>query len=165
MRRFHKHEHIGDHRSGDHRPFQRGHSGDVEAALKTFRSLLDAPETPIMEAPELGVRAALVAQGETRIELLEPLDPTGPIGRFLANRGEGQHYIAFRVENIESKLAQLKAAGVPLVDETPRQGLTGLVAFLHPEAAHHVLVELVEPQEHQPPATQGHDPPGAPQGR
>jgi methylmalonyl-CoA epimerase len=119
----------------------------VEAALAVFRWLLDAPETEIIEEPELGVRAALVAQGQTRIELLEPTHPDSPIGRHIARRGEGLHHIAFQVDDISAKLAQLKSAGVPLLDEEPRRGLTGTIAFMHPDAVHHVLVELVEPAE------------------
>ena len=117
---------------------------NVEEALAVFRRLLDAPETPIIEAPELGVRAALVAQGQTRIELLEPTDPDGPLARSIAQRGEGLHHIAFQVDDIAAKLAELKAMGVPLVDEVARQGLTGTIAFLRPEAVRHVLVELVQ---------------------
>ncbi len=119
----------------------------VEEALAVFGRLLDVPETPIIEVPEVGLRAALVAQGQTRIEFLEPLDPDGPIGRFIARHGEGLHHIAFQVDDIDAKLAQLKALDVPLVDQEPRQGLTGRIAFLRPEATRHVLVELVQPPE------------------
>ena len=123
---------------------------NIEEALAVYRRLLDAPETPVIEAPELGIRAAIIAQGQTRVELLEPTDPDGPLARFIAQRGEGLHHIAFQVDDIDAKLAELKAAGVPLVDEQPRLGLTGMIAFLRPEAVHNVLVELVEPPGHDP---------------
>ncbi len=119
---------------------------DVEAAVALFRRLLDAPETPIIEAPHIGLRAALVAYGQTRLELLESTDPQNGIGKFVAARGEGLHHIAFAVDDIHAKMAELKEAGVPLIDQEPRQGLTGAIAFLRPEATRHVLVELVQPQ-------------------
>ena len=82
--------------------------------------------------------------GQTRLELLEPLDPDTAIGRFLARRGEGLHHLAFHVENIEEKLESLKAHGFELVDLQPRPGITGLIAFIHPRSVHGVLTELVQ---------------------
>ena len=120
---------------------------DVEAAVKLFRELLDAPETPIIEAPRVGLRAALVAYGQTRLELLESTDPDNPIGRYIATRGEGLHHVALAVDDIHAKLRQLKEAGVPLIDQEPRQGITGAIAFIRPEATRHILVELVQPPE------------------
>ena len=117
---------------------------NLESALNIYRRLLDSPPTPLIEAPELGLRAAIISQGQTRIELLEPTNPNGPLGKFLESKGEGLHHIAFEVDNIAAKLEQLKNSGVPLVDEKPRQGLTGMIAFLRPEAVHNVLVELVQ---------------------
>ena len=118
---------------------------NVEEALAVYRQLLDAPVTPVIDAPELGIRAAIIAQGQTRIELLEPTNPDGPLARFISSKGEGLHHIALQVDDINAKLAQLMAAGVPLVDEKPRPGLTGDIAFLRPEAVRNVLVELVQP--------------------
>ncbi len=120
---------------------------DVEAAVALFQKLLDAPETPVIEAPERGLRAAIVAQGETRLEFLQSTDPDNAIGRHIAKRGEGLHHIAFRVDDIQAKVSQLKEAGVPMIDQEPRPGLTGIVAFLQPQATRHVLVELVQHQD------------------
>jgi methylmalonyl-CoA epimerase len=117
---------------------------DLESALNTYCKLLDSPLTPLIEAPELGLRAAIIAQGQTRIELLEPTNPNSPLGKFLESKGEGLHHIAFEVDDITAKLEQLKNSGIPLVDEKPRRGLTGMIAFLKPEAVHNVLVELVQ---------------------
>ena len=119
----------------------------IEEALHVFSQLLDSPKTSIVEIPELGLRTALVEQGETRIEFLEPLNSEGPIAKFINRRGEGLHHIAFKVSNIDAKLAQLNSLGIPLIDREPRAGLTGRIAFLNPEATHHVLVELVQPQD------------------
>ena len=83
--------------------------------------------------------------GESEIELLESTDPEGPIGRFLEKRGEGMHHVAFRVENIEEALKELKEKGIRLIDETPRAGARGAkIAFLHPKSTNGVLVELCE---------------------
>ena len=83
--------------------------------------------------------------GESEIELLESTDPEGPIGRFLEKRGEGIHHVAFRVENIEEALKELKEKGIRLIDETPRTGARGSkIAFLHPKSTNGVLVELCE---------------------
>jgi methylmalonyl-CoA epimerase len=85
--------------------------------------------------------------GESHIELLEPLSPDSPVGKFLEKRGPGIHHIAVRVEDIRAKLAELKAKGLRLIDEVPREGAGGcLVAFIHPTSANGVLLELVQHQ-------------------
>ena len=82
--------------------------------------------------------------GDGRVELLAPLAADTPVGRFLAGRGPGMHHIAYEVDDLEAALAELKTKGVRLIDESPRRGLFGLeVAFLHPDAVHGVLSELV----------------------
>jgi methylmalonyl-CoA/ethylmalonyl-CoA epimerase len=91
-----------------------------------------------------GVEAASLHVGPSRIELLAPLGPDTPVGKFLAKRGPGLHHIAFEVDDVSAELARLKAEGVELIDEEPRQGLFGLqVAFVHPEATGGVLAEFV----------------------
>jgi methylmalonyl-CoA/ethylmalonyl-CoA epimerase len=91
-----------------------------------------------------GVRAALLDLGNGYLELLEPVQPDTGIARFLEKRGEGLHHVCIEVDDIDAALAQLKEKGVPLVDETPREGLTGMIAFLHPSALNGTLVELVD---------------------
>ena len=92
-----------------------------------------------------GVRVALLPAGESRIELLEPVSEETPVGRFIAKRGEGLHHICYEVDDLESKLNELRSRGVRLLDGYPRRGAEGkLVAFLHPASAQGVLVELVE---------------------
>jgi methylmalonyl-CoA/ethylmalonyl-CoA epimerase len=100
---------------------------------------IEAPE----EIASQRVRAHFVGAGAATLELLEPTAPDSPIARFLERRGPGLHHVALRVEDVAAALAELKARGVRLIDETPRPGAHGsLVAFIHPSAANGVLVEL-----------------------
>lgn len=85
--------------------------------------------------------------GESRLELLEPLGAEGPVQKYLANRGEGVHHLCFEVDDLRGVLAQLTRAGVELVNAEPRPGSEGsLIAFIHPRAAHGVLIELRQVQ-------------------
>jgi methylmalonyl-CoA/ethylmalonyl-CoA epimerase len=97
---------------------------------------------------EQKVTTAFFPVGDTEVELLESTAPDGPIAGFLEKRGEGVQHIAFRVENIEEALAELKTKGIRLIDEKPRRGAGGAkIAFLHPKATYGVLVELCEREE------------------
>ena len=92
-----------------------------------------------------GVHIAMLPVGESRIELLEPVSEETAVGRFLAKRGEGLHHICYEVDDLASKLDELRSRGVRLLEGYPRRGAEGkLVAFLHPASANGVLVELVE---------------------
>jgi methylmalonyl-CoA/ethylmalonyl-CoA epimerase len=92
-----------------------------------------------------GVHVALLSVGDSRIELLEPFSDETPVGRFIARRGEGLHHICYEVDDLNSKLDELRSHGVRLLEGYPRRGAEGkLVAFLHPASAHGVLVELVQ---------------------
>ena len=94
------------------------------------------------------VTTAFLPVGESEVELLESTDPDGPIAKFISKKGEGIQHIAFRVDNIENALKELKEKGVRLIDETPRKGAGGaLIAFLHPKATNGILVELCERKE------------------
>ncbi|WP_432776909.1 methylmalonyl-CoA epimerase [Brevibacillus gelatini] len=91
------------------------------------------------------VNVAFLAIGESRIELLEPLSSDSPIAKFIEKRGEGVHHIAFDVDDVASRLQQLKEQGVALIHETPKDGAHGaLIGFLHPKAAGGVLYELCQ---------------------
>jgi methylmalonyl-CoA epimerase len=95
---------------------------------------------------EQGVEAALLDIGENHVELLAPLAPDTPVGRFLAKRGPGIHHVAYQVADIEATLASLREAGLRLIDEQPRTGIRdSRVAFLHPAASGGVLTEIVQP--------------------
>jgi methylmalonyl-CoA/ethylmalonyl-CoA epimerase len=118
---------------------------NLDDALAFYRDALgleiEAPE----EVESQRVRAHFIPAGEAAIELLEATAPDSPIARFIEKRGPGLHHITLRVDDIRAALAVLKARGARLIDETPRPGAHGsLVAFVHPSAAHGVLVELKE---------------------
>jgi methylmalonyl-CoA/ethylmalonyl-CoA epimerase len=117
---------------------------DFDAALDLYASLFGATLEHRELLVEQGVEAASLLVGTSRIELLCPIGPDTPVGRFLAKRGPGMHHVAFEVADMAAELARLKADGVQLVDDEPRRGLFGLqVAFVHPEATGGVLAELV----------------------
>jgi methylmalonyl-CoA/ethylmalonyl-CoA epimerase len=114
-------------------------------AYRFYRDVLGLPLLKEREIRDQGVRAALLAAGDTEIELLEPLDPATGIGRFLARRGEGLHHLCFETPDISASLAGLKQKSAELIDQNPRAGLAGQIAFLHPRTCSGVLVELATP--------------------
>jgi methylmalonyl-CoA/ethylmalonyl-CoA epimerase len=115
----------------------------LDEILPFYRDILGMPEVPLDDAD--GARIAGLAAGESLVELLEAETPESPIGKFIAKRGPGIHHICFAVDDLEGTLARCKAAGVRLIDETPRLGAEGKrIAFLHPSATAGVLVELSE---------------------
>jgi methylmalonyl-CoA epimerase len=117
---------------------------DLDLALETYERLFSAQLESRETMSSQGAEAAAIVVGESRVELLAPTGDDTPIGRFLARRGPGMHHVAYQVDDIASELARLDADGVDLVDREPRPGLYGLqVAFLHPDAVHGVLSELV----------------------
>ena len=120
-------------------------------ACRFYRDTLGLPLLKEAELPDQGVRAALLAAGESEIELLEPLDAGHGVARFLAKRGEGLHHLCFETPDIANALAQLKDRKVELLDAAPRRGLAGDIAFLHPRACGHVLVELATPRDPEAP--------------
>lgn len=111
--------------------------------LPFYRDILGLPEVPLDDAD--GAHIAGLAAGESLVELLEPSSPESPIGKFIAKRGPGIHHICFAVDDLDDALARCRAAGVRLIDDTPRLGAEGKrIAFLHPSATAGVLVELSE---------------------
>ena len=117
---------------------------DIDAALEFFQRIFDAPPSEVSVMPEHGVKASLIQIGQTRIEILEALDPDNPVGRFVQNKGEGLHHLALNVSGLQDKLNFLTAQGLQLIDKEPREGLSGSVAFVHPRSVFGVLTELVE---------------------
>ena len=116
---------------------------DLNAILPFYRDLLGMPEAPLDDAD--GARIAGLQAGESLVELLEAQSPESPIGKFVAKRGPGIHHICFAVDDLDGTLQRCKAAGVRLIDETPRMGAEGKrIAFLHPASTAGVLVELTE---------------------
>ncbi len=117
---------------------------DLDAAVAAYASLFGAVVDHRARVEDQGVEAASLAVGDSRIELLAPLGPDTPVGRFLAKRGPGLHHVAFEVADVAAELDRLRADGVELIDEFPRLGLFGLqVAFVHPQATGGVLAEFV----------------------
>jgi methylmalonyl-CoA/ethylmalonyl-CoA epimerase len=118
--------------------------GDLEAAAARYAALGFGPGERFA-VPEQKIEAVLFRAGDGYVELISPTDPDGPIARFHARRGDTVHHVAYQVEDVAGELARLAAAGVRLIDETPRRGLHGWkIAFVHPEAGAGVLTELVE---------------------
>jgi len=117
--------------------------GDIAEALAFYRDALGLEIEPPEDVPSQRVRAHFIPAGESALELLEATSDDSPIAKYVARRGPGLHHITLRVDDIAAALAQLKARGVRLIDESPRPGAHGSrVAFIHPSSAHGVLVEL-----------------------
>lgn len=117
---------------------------DLDDALFTYCGILGFRLLERLDAPDHGVEIAFLASGNSTIELLSPTDGESGTARFLARRGEGSHHVCFAVPDITRTLDELRAQGVRLIDENPRQGVHGLVAFVHPQAAHGVMIELLQ---------------------
>jgi methylmalonyl-CoA epimerase len=125
---------------------------DLDAALRFYHHTLGLEAPVIEEVADQKVRTAIFGTGDGRVELLESTDPEGPIGKFVAKRGEGIHHVALRVPDVKAKLMELEAQGIQLIDREPRIGAGGhLIAFLHPKATGGVLLELTQ---HVGPETQ-----------
>ena len=117
---------------------------DLDAAVSTYERLFGAEVEHRETVAEQGVEAASLRVGTGRVELLASLGEDTPVGRFLAKRGPGMHHVAYEVDDVHAELEQLAALGAELIDGEPRRGLFGLeVAFVHPDAVHGVLSELV----------------------
>jgi methylmalonyl-CoA/ethylmalonyl-CoA epimerase len=117
----------------------------LSTAIPFYEKVLGLKCYSIEEVPEQKVRTAFFMIGATKIELLESTDPDGPIGKFIASRGEGVHHIALAVKDIDDKLRMAESQGVRLIDQKPRKGAEGLdIAFLHPKSTAGVLFELCE---------------------
>jgi methylmalonyl-CoA/ethylmalonyl-CoA epimerase len=117
---------------------------NIDTALAFFKKVFDVPDSDIELMEDQGVRACLIEVGQTRLELLEPTGPESGVGRFIERRGEGLHHLALNVTDISGKLQTLQTLGVDLIDQTPREGLSGTIAFVHPRSVFGILTELVE---------------------
>jgi methylmalonyl-CoA/ethylmalonyl-CoA epimerase len=122
---------------------------DLDAAIALYETTYEMTLVHRETVAEQGVEAVLLDVGENHVELLAPLGPDTPVGKFLAKKGPGIHHVAYQTTDIDATLEALKAAGTRLIDETPRIGIRGSrVAFLHPAASGGVLTEIVEPAAH-----------------
>ena len=117
---------------------------DLDEAIATYERLFGARLHGRETLLEQGVEAAGLFVGESRVELLAPTGEDTPVGCFLVKRGPGMHHVALETDDVARALAELTAAGAQLIDGKPRRGLFGLeVAFVHPDAVHGVLTEVV----------------------
>ena len=117
---------------------------NLDQAVTTYERLFGAHVEHRETVSEQGVEAASVRLGESRVELMASLGEETPVGKFLAKRGPGMHHVAYEVEDVNVALGELAAEGAELIDAQPRRGLFGLeVAFVHPDAVHGVLAEIV----------------------
>lgn len=117
----------------------------IDEALPYYENVLGLKCYAVEEVKDQKVKTAFFKIGQTKLELLESTDPEGPIGKFIANRGEGIHHIAFAVKDLETCLKHAEMNGVRLIDQQPRKGAEGLdIAFLHPKSTHGVLTEFCE---------------------
>jgi methylmalonyl-CoA/ethylmalonyl-CoA epimerase len=117
---------------------------DIKEALATYRDALELPLEKVVAVPDQEVEVAFLPLGESNLELVQPTTADSGIAKFLARRGEGIHHICIEVADVEAALSRLKTHGVQLIDQAPRQGAHGRVAFIHPKGTHGVLVELVD---------------------
>jgi methylmalonyl-CoA/ethylmalonyl-CoA epimerase len=121
---------------------------NLEESLRFYKETLGLDCITIEVVEEQGVTVAKLDVGNTHIELLEPLGPDTPVGKFISKRGTGLHHICVGVDDIEDELGKLKDKGVKLIDEKPRVGADGAsIAFLHPKSTCGVLLELSQPIE------------------
>jgi methylmalonyl-CoA/ethylmalonyl-CoA epimerase len=114
-------------------------------AYRLYRDVLGLPLLKEAALPDQGVRAALLAAGDSEVELLEPLGAGSSLERFLARQGEGLHHLCFDTPDVGAELTAAKEKGAELIDAAPRAGLAGQIGFLHPRACAGVLVELATP--------------------
>lgn len=121
---------------------------NIDESLKTYCDQLGFALLERVAIPEQMVEAAFLDAGNSTLELIAPTDATSGTARFLQNRGEGTHHVCFAVDDIRVALAELRQQGLRLIDETPRQGVHGLVAFVHPKATHGVMIELLQKDKH-----------------
>lgn len=122
---------------------------DLDAAIALYEQTAQMTLVHREVVTEQGVEAVLLDVGENHVELLAPTGPDTPVGKFLAKRGPGLHHVAYQVTDIEATLAALSAAGVTLIDQTPRIGIRqSRVAFVNPRSTGGVLTEIVEPASH-----------------
>ena len=118
---------------------------DIEETLEFYEKLFGVSRSGEIETIEdQGVKAALVRVGASQREFIQPIDSENGVSNFIDRRGEGVHHICFEVDDLASKLKELDDSGVQMIDKEPRDGLSGIIGFIHPKATRGVLIELVD---------------------
>jgi methylmalonyl-CoA/ethylmalonyl-CoA epimerase len=117
---------------------------NLDESLKTYCDQLGFRLLERLPIPEQQVEAAFLDAGNGMIELIAPTNPESGTARFLQNRGEGTHHVCFEVADIAAALDEARRQGLRLIDESPRRGVHGLVAFIHPKATHGMMIELLQ---------------------
>ncbi len=118
---------------------------DIEETLAFYEKLFGVSRSGEIETIEdQGVKAALVRVGASQLEFIQPIDSENGVSKFIDRRGEGVHHICFEVDDLASKLKELDDSGVQMIDKEPRDGLSGIIGFIHPKATRGVLIELVD---------------------
>lgn len=121
---------------------------DLDPAIKLYERSFEMELVHRETVESQGVEAVLLDIGEGHIELLRPLSPDTPVGKFIAKKGEGMHHVAYSVDDIDQALARAEEIGMKMIDRTPRTGIRGSkVAFVHPGSTGSVLTEIVQPAE------------------
>ncbi len=121
---------------------------DLDRAIELYEGAFGMPLVHRERVDSQGVEAVLLDVGDGHVELLSPLGPDTPVGKFLARKGAGLHHVAYAVDDIEATLSALRERGVELIDDEPRTGIRdSRVAFLHPRSTGSVLTEIVQPAE------------------
>lgn len=119
---------------------------DIDAALALYRDAFEMELAHRETVESQGVEAVLLDVGDGHVELLAPLGPDTPVGKYMAKNGAGLHHVAYAVDDIDAALVSIAAAGIQLIDSEPRVGIRdSRVAFLHPRSTGGVLTEIVEP--------------------
>ncbi len=123
----------------------------IEDQRPYYEQTLGAQFEGCEEVESQKVRVAFFKVNDVRLELLEPTDSSSAVAKFLENRGEGLHHLAFTVENLEERIAELQEAGLRMIDQTPRPGAHHMkIAFIHPKSTHGVLTELCQTPHETP---------------
>jgi methylmalonyl-CoA/ethylmalonyl-CoA epimerase len=119
---------------------------DLDEAIPRYEQLYGGKCRERVVVDDQQVEIAFIPLGDTQIELISPVDQNSGVAHFLSTRGEGLHHVAVQVDDISSELERLRQSGVRLIDEVPRTGVHGLIAFVHPKGTGGVLLELIQPR-------------------
>lgn len=117
---------------------------DIAETINFYKLTFGINTPKIVDIEDQSVRAALVEVGGSQLEFIQPTDSESGVARFIRTRGDGVHHICFEVDNLDETLNRLEVAGIDLIDKRPREGLSGMIAFLHPRSTRGVLIELVD---------------------